>query len=180
MRESRERLRAAMRNCGFELPNANAIINLAPADVRKEGSGFDLPMALALLGGAGEQVVEAGGEGTQTDLPELRSQVVSRCLGVSGGQVHRKSPVSAAYVEGLDLGMMAEIEGGARQTRLAAEQEGDGGGARGAAFERLGEGAAQGVRAVQIQQLEQLQRLLPGGFAEREGAVEEGLALRHG
>ena len=50
VRESRERLQAAMRNCGFDLPTAKVVINLAPADVRKEGSGFDLPMALALLG----------------------------------------------------------------------------------------------------------------------------------
>lgn len=50
VRESRERLRAAMRNCGYDLPVARVVINLAPADVRKEGSGFDLPMALALLG----------------------------------------------------------------------------------------------------------------------------------
>ena len=50
VRESRERLNAAMRNCGYDLPVANVVINLAPADVRKEGSGFDLPMALALLG----------------------------------------------------------------------------------------------------------------------------------
>lgn len=53
VRESRERLRAAMRNCGFDAPNANVLINLAPADVRKEGSAFDLPMALALLGAWG-------------------------------------------------------------------------------------------------------------------------------
>ncbi|MGH9478702.1 MAG: YifB family Mg chelatase-like AAA ATPase [Terriglobales bacterium] len=50
VRESRERLRSAMRNCGYDLPVARVVINLAPADVRKEGSGFDLPMALALLG----------------------------------------------------------------------------------------------------------------------------------
>ena len=53
VRESRERLKAAMRNCGYDPPNANVIINLAPADVRKEGSGFDLPMAMALLGAWG-------------------------------------------------------------------------------------------------------------------------------
>ncbi len=67
VRESRERLRAAMRNCGYELPNANVIINLAPADVRKEGSGFDLPMALSLLGAWGEiqrpRGAAAGAEG---------------------------------------------------------------------------------------------------------------------
>ncbi|MGH9415597.1 MAG: YifB family Mg chelatase-like AAA ATPase, partial [Terriglobales bacterium] len=50
VRESRERLRSAMRNCGYDLPVARVVINLAPADVRKAGSGYDLPMALALLG----------------------------------------------------------------------------------------------------------------------------------
>lgn len=50
VRESRERLKAALRNCGYEPPISNVVINLAPADIRKEGSGFDLPMALALLG----------------------------------------------------------------------------------------------------------------------------------
>jgi magnesium chelatase family protein len=53
VRESRERLRAAIRNCGYEPPNANVIVNLAPADVKKEGAGFDLPIALALLGAWG-------------------------------------------------------------------------------------------------------------------------------
>ncbi|MGH9478700.1 MAG: magnesium chelatase domain-containing protein, partial [Terriglobales bacterium] len=43
VRESRERLRSAMRNCGYDLPAARVVINLAPADVRKEGSGLDLP-----------------------------------------------------------------------------------------------------------------------------------------
>ncbi len=66
VRESRERLQAAMRNCGFDLPTAKVVINLAPADVRKEGSGFDLPMALALLGcwGALENTTGATGVAT--------------------------------------------------------------------------------------------------------------------
>ncbi len=51
VRESRERIKAALKNCGFEFPSPYGVtINLAPADVRKEGSGFDLPMALGLLG----------------------------------------------------------------------------------------------------------------------------------
>ena len=49
MRESRERVRAAIRNAGFEFPSDKITINLAPADVRKEGSSFDLPVALGLL-----------------------------------------------------------------------------------------------------------------------------------
>jgi len=50
VKESRERLRAAIRNAGFDFPTQKITVNLAPADVRKEGSGFDLPLAAALLG----------------------------------------------------------------------------------------------------------------------------------
>ena len=50
VRESRERIRAALRNCGFEVPNTKITINLAPADLKKEGSGFDLSMAMGILG----------------------------------------------------------------------------------------------------------------------------------
>ncbi|HEV2490067.1 MAG TPA: YifB family Mg chelatase-like AAA ATPase [Candidatus Acidoferrales bacterium] len=51
VKESRERVKAALKNCGFEYPGHQAVtINLAPADMRKEGSAFDLPMALGLLG----------------------------------------------------------------------------------------------------------------------------------
>ena len=41
-REARERVRSALRNSGFEFPNRKIIINLAPADIKKEGSHFDL------------------------------------------------------------------------------------------------------------------------------------------
>ena len=53
VRESRERIRAALRNCGYDIPPTRITINLAPADIRKEGSGFDLPMALGILGAYG-------------------------------------------------------------------------------------------------------------------------------
>src|SRR5579864_2777760 len=53
VRESRQRIRAALRNCGFEVPITQITINLAPADVKKEGSGFDLPMALGIIGAYG-------------------------------------------------------------------------------------------------------------------------------
>jgi magnesium chelatase family protein len=55
MKESRERIKSALRNCGFEFPHGQGVtINLAPADVRKEGSAFDLPMALGLTGCMGQ------------------------------------------------------------------------------------------------------------------------------
>jgi magnesium chelatase family protein len=53
VRESRQRIRAALRNCGYEVPPTTITINLAPADIKKEGSGFDLPMAMGILGAYG-------------------------------------------------------------------------------------------------------------------------------
>ncbi|MEO6924585.1 MAG: magnesium chelatase domain-containing protein, partial [Bryocella sp.] len=53
VRESRDRVRAAIKNSGFDLPPTRITINLAPADIKKEGSGFDLPIAVAILGAYG-------------------------------------------------------------------------------------------------------------------------------
>ena len=53
VKESKERVRAAIRNSGFKFPNKHVTINLAPADVRKEGSGFDLPIAIGILAAMG-------------------------------------------------------------------------------------------------------------------------------
>jgi magnesium chelatase family protein len=53
VRESRERIRSAIKNCGLDFPFQNITVNLAPADVKKEGSGFDLAIALGILGTTG-------------------------------------------------------------------------------------------------------------------------------
>jgi len=53
VRESRERIKSALLNSGFGYPAKAVTINLAPANVRKEGAGFDLPMALGILGAMG-------------------------------------------------------------------------------------------------------------------------------
>ena len=49
VRESRERVKAAIKNSGYDFPNRRITVNLAPADVKKEGAGYDLPMALGIL-----------------------------------------------------------------------------------------------------------------------------------
>jgi len=54
VRESRERIRAAITNCGFFFPVHKTTINLAPADVKKGGSAFDLPIAVGILGANGD------------------------------------------------------------------------------------------------------------------------------
>src|SRR5246127_4188205 len=53
VRESRDRVRSAIKNSGFEIPPTRITINLAPADLKKEGSGFDLAIAVGILGAYG-------------------------------------------------------------------------------------------------------------------------------
>src|ERR1700752_2684480 len=53
VRESRERIKSALLNSGFGYPNKSVTINLAPANVRKEGAGFALPMGLGIRGAMG-------------------------------------------------------------------------------------------------------------------------------
>ena len=54
VRESRDRVRSSMKNCGFTYPVSRITVNLAPADIRKEGSVYDLPLLLALLKASGQ------------------------------------------------------------------------------------------------------------------------------
>lgn len=54
VRESIERVRAAIKNCGLDFPSRKITINLAPADVRKEGPSFDLPIAVGILAASGQ------------------------------------------------------------------------------------------------------------------------------
>ncbi|WP_434502114.1 YifB family Mg chelatase-like AAA ATPase [Prevotella sp.] len=51
--EGRDRIAAAMQYCGYKFPKADITVNMAPADLKKEGSGFDLPLAIALLAAHG-------------------------------------------------------------------------------------------------------------------------------
>ncbi|MBT4684633.1 MAG: YifB family Mg chelatase-like AAA ATPase [Candidatus Marinimicrobia bacterium] len=56
VRESKERVMAAIRNTGYSFPMKHITVNLAPADIRKEGSAFDLPIAVGLLAATGDIV----------------------------------------------------------------------------------------------------------------------------
>src|SRR5438874_5683563 len=97
VRESRDRVRSALKNCGYDIPPTNITINLAPADIRKEGSGFDLPMALGILGAygglnkkevpdclfVGELSLDGGVRGVRGALPiaiEARGRKISRLI----------------------------------------------------------------------------------------------------
>ena len=57
VRESRERVMSAIKNCGYEFPSRKVTINMAPADIKKEGSAFDLPIAIGLLMASGQVTI---------------------------------------------------------------------------------------------------------------------------
>ncbi len=69
VRESHDRIVAALQNNGYKFPVADITVNMAPADIRKEGSGYDLPLAIAILAAAGK--VEAGRLGDYMMIGEL-------------------------------------------------------------------------------------------------------------
>ncbi len=56
VKESRDRIKAAIKNSGYSFPRSHVTVNLAPADIRKEGTGFDLPIAVGIL--AAEELIE--------------------------------------------------------------------------------------------------------------------------
>jgi len=60
VKESKDRIKSAIKNSGYEFPTRRITVNLAPADIRKDGTAFDLPMAVGLLQAAG--VLKANGK----------------------------------------------------------------------------------------------------------------------
>jgi magnesium chelatase family protein len=73
VKEARERVTAAIANSGFALPSRRIVINLSPADIRKDGTAFDLPIALGLLAATG-----------QLELAMLSGLLVAGELGLDG------------------------------------------------------------------------------------------------
>jgi magnesium chelatase family protein len=114
VRESRERIRAALKNCGYDIPPTHITVNLAPADIKKEGSGFDLPMAMGILGAygaltrkevvdyllVGELSLDGGVRGVRGALPiavEARARKIRNLI------VPEVNAREAAVVSGVDV-----------------------------------------------------------------------------
>ena len=57
MKESQQRIESALRSLGYHWPGKQVVINMAPADIRKEGSSYDLPLAMGILT-ADEKVIK--------------------------------------------------------------------------------------------------------------------------
>jgi magnesium chelatase family protein len=114
VRESRDRVRNAIRNSGFEFPAHRVTVNLAPADVRKAGSSFDLPIALGVLAAAGQLarrdlsdllvLGELSLDGAiQAARGVLPIAVAARRLHAQGLVLPEPNRAEAAVVEGLAL-----------------------------------------------------------------------------
>jgi magnesium chelatase family protein len=112
VRESRERIKSALINSGFGYPNKAVTINLAPANVRKEGAGFDLPMAMGILGAMGSVngldrhllIGELSLDGAIRPVRgALPVAVCARAQGVPNLIVPAENAAEAAVVEGVSV-----------------------------------------------------------------------------
>src|SRR3954469_25918922 len=114
VKEGRERVSAALVNAGFSFPLRRITVNLAPADIRKDGSAFDLPIALGILVASG-QLAEQGlsnqmvlGEvGLEGDLRAVRGALsmvlAGRAAGYRGVLLPQVNVREASVVEGLEV-----------------------------------------------------------------------------
>lgn len=114
VKESRERVLTAIKNSNFRYPNHQIVINLAPADIKKEGSAFDLPIAVGILA-ASESISQADIEnflvlgelaldGTVRPVHGvLPIAVEARNRGIPAMIIPRGNAKEAAMVEGLDV-----------------------------------------------------------------------------
>jgi magnesium chelatase family protein len=114
VKESRDRIRAAIKNCGYRFPVKQITINLAPADIRKEGSCFDLPMALGILATTGiiktnniNDYVILGELSLDGSLRPIRGAlciaVAAKKAGIKAFMLPEDNAPEAAVVEGIEV-----------------------------------------------------------------------------
>lgn len=114
VKESKERVRSAIKNCRYEFPQRRITVNLAPADIRKEGSSFDLPISVGILTASGllkpdtvdgfmilgELSLDGGVKKIKGALP---ASICSRNMGLKGIIVPEQNAGEAAVVDGIDV-----------------------------------------------------------------------------
>lgn len=114
VKESKDRIKAAVKNSGYRFPRNHVTVNLAPADIRKEGTGFDLPIAVGIL--AAEETIPGGHLSGYCILGELSldgtvkgvqgvlsAAVLAKQEGLKGVVVPADNADEAALVEGIDV-----------------------------------------------------------------------------
>ncbi len=121
VRESRERVSSAISNAGFQFPLKRVTINLAPADIRKGGSSFDLPIAIGIL--AATKQVDERVLGSQVILGELSLSgavrpvrgalsmaMAAREAGMNGVILPRENVREASVVQGIEVRGVSDIQ----------------------------------------------------------------------
>lgn len=113
VKESRNRVKSALKNCGFDFPTSKITINLAPADVKKEGSIYDLPILVALLVASGqldarlEKAAFLGELSLSGDLCPVKGilpmALTAKSLGISELFVPAVNACEGALVAGLNV-----------------------------------------------------------------------------
>ena len=120
VRESEQRIRSAFENSGYRMTARKCVVNLAPADLRKEGSGFDLPIAVAILAATdqivaerlkdsffvGELSLDGSIRGVRGVLPVVAE---AQCMGFSRVYVPSENADEAAVVEGIEVLPVASL-----------------------------------------------------------------------
>jgi len=114
VKESKDRVKAAIKNCGYEFPSRRITVNLAPADIKKEGAAFDLPMAIGIL--AATEVVQKQKLNHYFVLGELSLDgqvkpvrgvlpiaVAARDAGFTGILLPKENSKEAAVVKGIHV-----------------------------------------------------------------------------
>ena len=132
VRESRERVRAAVKNSGMEFPMSRVTVSLAPADMKKEGSVYDLPIAVGILAATGQ--VPQNAVGDTVFLGELAldgtvrpvSGIMPMVIGAYANGVRRialpaQNAAEAAYVEGVEILPLASLSQAVAYLRGGAE-----------------------------------------------------------
>ncbi|MGV1098534.1 YifB family Mg chelatase-like AAA ATPase [Thiovibrio sp. JS02] len=114
VRESKDRVKAAIKNSGYDFPNRRITVNLAPADLKKTGTGFDLPIALGILAAAGlisrEQLLNSCSVGELSLDGAIRRStgilpvaLAAGEAGLTGYLVPAANAAEAAVVAGIDV-----------------------------------------------------------------------------
>src|SRR6266545_4107615 len=123
VKESKDRVKSALKNSGYDFPNRKITVNLAPADIKKEGAAFDLPISIGILAATGvvktvwlkdyvllgELSLDGGVKPVRGCLPVA---VAARKAGFRGIIVPFENASEGAVVEGLDVigvGELAEV-----------------------------------------------------------------------
>ena len=132
VRESRERVRAAIKNSGFDFPMSRITVSLAPADMKKEGSVYDLPIAIGILAATGQ--IKLSIVGNTVFLGELAldgsirpvNGIMPMVIGAFGDGVKKialssENAAEAAYVEGVEILPLTTLSHTAQYLRGGAE-----------------------------------------------------------